>query len=339
MFTLLFSVRDCFRARAVLQAEILALRHQLLVLQRSSRGHRLRLRWADRILWVWLSQLWNDWRSALLLVKPETVIAWHRKGFRLYWNWKSRHPEGRPSASNEVRNLIRQMSLANPRWGAPRIHGELLKLGIQVSQTTVAKYMVRQRKPPSQTWRAFLNNHTKDFVSADFFVVPTIAFQLLFVFVILDHGRRRPVHFAVTSNPTAEWAARQLLEAFPWDNAPRYLLRDRDGVFGEKFCDTAKWMGIHEVLTAPQSPWQNAYAERLIGSIRRECLDHVIVFHRAGLCRILNGYFDYYERCRTHLSLEKDAPVSRTIEPPSLGPVIEIPKVGGLHHLYKRKAA
>jgi transposase InsO family protein len=239
----------------------------------------------------------------------------------------------------EIRDLIRQMSLANPCWGAPRIHGELLKLGIQVAQATVAKYMVRQRSTPSQSWRTFLTNHAKDLVSADFFIVPTIAFQLLFVFVILDHDRRRPIHFAVTSNPTTEWTARQLLEAFPWDNAPRYLLRDRDGAYGEKFCETAKWMGIREVLTAPRSPWQNAYAERLIGSIRRECLDHVIVFHAAGLRRILQDYFEYYETCRTHLSLEKDAPVSRPTEPPWLGPVIEIPKVGGLHHLYTRNAA
>src|SRR5258708_3572698 len=266
MFTLLLSLRDCFRARAVRQAEMLALRHQLLVLHRSSRGHSLPLRWADRILWVWLSRLWNDWRSALLLVKPETVIAWHRKRFRLYWRWKSRRNDGRPSLSPEVRNLIRQMSLANPRWGSPRIHGDLLKLGIQVSQATVAKYMVRQRKPPSQSWRTFLKNHAKDLVSADFFVVPTIAFQLLFVFVILDHDRRRPIHFAVTSSPTVEWTAHQLLEAFPWDNAPCYLLRDRDGAFGEKFCETARCMGIRGVLTAPRSPWQNSYAERLIGS-------------------------------------------------------------------------
>ncbi len=339
MLTLLFSLRDCFRARAFLQAEILALRHQLLVLQRSNRGHKLRLGWADRVLWVWLSRLWNDWRSALLLVKPETVIAWHRQGFRLYWRWKSRCCEGRPTVSPEVRNLIRHMSLANARWGAPRIHGELLKLGIQVSQATVAKYMVRHRKPPSQSWRTFLKNHAKDLVSADFFIVPTIAFQLLFVFVILDQDRRRPIHFAVTSNPTAEWTARQLLEAFPWDNAPRYLLRDRDRAYGEKFCETAKWMGIREVLAAPRSPWQNPFAERLVGSIRRECLDHVIVFHEAGLRRILKDYFEYYERCRTHLSLEKDAPVSRPVELPSLGQVIEIPKVGGLHHLYTRKAA
>jgi putative transposase len=193
MLTLLFSLRDCFRARAVLQAEILALRHQLLVLQRSSHGHRGRLGLADRVLWVWLSQLWDDWRSALLIVKPETVIAWHRQGFRLYWRWKSRRNDGRPSVSPEVRNLIRQMSLANPRWGAPRIHGELLKIGIEVSQATVAKYMARHRKPPSQTWRTFLRNHAKDLVSVDFFVVTTIAFQLLFVFVILD---QRPTVFA-----------------------------------------------------------------------------------------------------------------------------------------------
>src|SRR5260370_6523086 len=204
LFTLLFPVGDFFRARAVLQAEILALRHQLLVLQRSSRPHKLRLGWADRVLWVWLSRLWNDWRSALLIVKPETVIAWHRKGFRLYWRWKSRRDDGRPSLPPEVRKLIRQMSLANPRWGAPRIHGELLKIGIEVSQATVAKYMARHRKPPSQTWRTFLKHHAMDLVSVDFFVVPTITFQLLFAFVILSHDRRRPVHFAVTANPTPE---------------------------------------------------------------------------------------------------------------------------------------
>src|SRR6267143_7246034 len=219
MFTLfvslLSSVRACFRTRAALQAEILALRHQLLVLQRSSRGHKLRLSSADRALWVWLSHLWAEWRSALIIVKPETVIAWHRKGFRLYWAWKSRQRGGRPSVSGEVRDLIRRMSLANPRWGAPRIPGELLKLGIQVSQATVAKYMVRHRNPPSQSWRTFLKNHARDLVSVDFFVVPTIRFQLLFAFVILRHDRRRPIHFAVTSNPTAEWTARQLWKPSP----------------------------------------------------------------------------------------------------------------------------
>lgn len=271
-FGLLSSGQSCFRSRAALQAEILALRHQLLVLQRSSRNRRLCLQDSDCILWVWLSRLWPGWRSALLIVKPETVIAWHRKGFRLYWTWRTRILQGRPCVSREVRDLTRKMSLANPRWGAPRIHGELLKLGIEVSQATVAKYMVRHRKPPSQTWRIFLNNHARDLVSADFFVVPTAAFRVLFVFVILSHDRRRTLHFGVTSHPTAEWTAQQLLEAFPWDSAPRYLLRDRDGSYGGKFHEAAKRMGIRQVLTAPQSPWQNAYVERLIGSIRRECV-------------------------------------------------------------------
>lgn len=339
MLRLLFSLRDCFRARAVLQAEILALRHQLLILQRSNRGHTLRLSCADRVLWVWLSWLWTGWRTALVIVKPETVIGWHRRGFRLYWSWKSRHRQGRPSVSSEVRDLIRRMSLANPRWGAPRIHGELLKLGIQVAQTTVAKYMVRYREPPSQNWRTFLRNHVKNLVAAGFFVVPIISFRLLFVFVILAHDRRRPVHFAVTAHPTAEWTARQLLEAFPWDSAPRYLLRDDDGAYGEKFQEATAWLGIREVLTAPQSPWQNAYVERLIGSIRRECLDHVIVLDESGLRRILKSYFEDYGHTRTHLSLDKDAPIPRVIQPPELGSIVESPQVGGLHHRYERRAA
>jgi putative transposase len=241
--------------------------------------------------------------------------------------------------SPEVIDLIRKMCLANPRWGAPRIHGELLKLGFQLSEATVAKYMIRKRRPPSQTWRTFLKNHMKDLVSADFFVVPTISFRVLFVFVMLSHDRRRPVHVAVTANPTADWNARQLLEAFPWDSAPRYLLRDRDGCYGERFPEAADWLGIREVLTAPQSPWQNAYVERLIGSIRRECLDHVIILHEAGLRRVLKSYFEYYERSRTHLSLDKDAPISRPIQPPALGRIVELLQVGGLHHRYERIAA
>jgi len=195
---------------------------------------------------------WSGWRSALLIVKPETVIAWHRKGFRLYWKWKSRHPEGRPSVSLEVIDLIHRMSLANPGWGAPRIHGELLKLGFELSQATVANYLVRRRRPPSQNWRTFLNNHVQSLASADFFVVPTITFRLLFVFVILSHDRRRPIHLAVTANPTAEWTTRQLLEAFPWDSAPRYLLRDRDACYGKEFHEATGLLGIREVLTAPR---------------------------------------------------------------------------------------
>jgi transposase InsO family protein len=231
------------------------------------------------------------------------------------------------------------MSLANPRWGAPRIHGELLKLGMEVSQATVAKYMVRHRKPPSQTWRTFLKNHMKDSVSSDFFVVPTITFRILFVFVILGHDRRRPIHFAVTENPAAEWTARQLLEAFPWDSTPRYLLRDRDGSYGEKFQETTRCLGIREVLTAPHSPWQNPYVERLIGSIRRECLDHVVVVNESSLRRILKSYFEYYDHTRTHLALDKDAPIPRSVQAPESGRVVELIQVGGLHHRYERRAA
>ena len=231
------------------------------------------------------------------------------------------------------------MSLANARWGAPRIHGELLKLGFELAEATVAKYMVRHRRPPSQTWRTFLANHAKDLVSSAFFVVPTVFFRVLFVFVILSHDRRRPVHVAVTECPTAEWVAHQLLEAFPWDSAPRDLLRDRDGSYGEKFLEAANWLGIQEVLTAPQSPWQNCYVERLIGSIRRECLDHVIVLNETSLRRTLKSYFEYYERTRTHLSLGKDAPVSRPVQQVGKGRIVEIPQVGGLHHRYERIAA
>jgi len=274
-----------------------------------------------------------------VIVKPETVIAWHRRGFRLYWSWKSRHPQGRPSVSREIIGLIRKMSMANPRWGAPRIHGELLKLGFDLSESTVAKYMLSRRTPPSQTWRTFLTNHAKTFVSSDFFVVPTVFFRVLFVFVILSHDRRRPVHVAVTEYPTSEWVAHQLLEAFPWDSAPQYLLRDQDGSYGEKFSEAARWLGVREVLTAPQSSWQNPYVERLIGSIRRECLDHVMVLNETGLRRILKSYFDYYERSRTHLSLGKDAPIARPIQPVGTGTIIAIPQVGGLHHRYERIAA
>ena len=343
MFTLLLStlvgIRSWFQTRAALQVEILALRHQLTVLKRSHHG-RLRLDSPDRLLWIWLSRFWSGWRSALVIVKPETVISWHRKGFRLYWRWKSRNGDpGRPTIDLEVRKLIRRMSQTNPLWGAPRIHGELLKLGIELSQATVAKYMSRQRKPPSQTWRAFLSNHVKQLVSTDFFVVPTVSVRVLYVFVVLAHHRRRPLRFNVTANPTSEWTAQQIVEAFPWDRVPRYLLRDRDSIYGESFRERVRGMGMREVLTTPRSPWQNPYVERLVGSIRRECLDHVIVLNESSLRRILKSYFEYYLYSRTHLALDKDAPEPRAIQSPELGAVIEIPEVGGLHHRYERRAA
>ena len=231
------------------------------------------------------------------------------------------------------------MALANPTWGAPRIHGELLKLGIPLSQRAVGRLLPRRRRPPSQTWRTFLENHVKSLVSLDFFTVPTATFRVLFVLVILAHDRRRVVHFNVTDSPGAAWTAQQRVEAFPWDTAPRYLLRDRDGVYGNAFRQRVRAMGITEVLTAPQSPWQNPYAERLIGSIRREGLDHVIVLGERHLRRILASYFRYYHRSRCHLSLDKDSPEPRAVQPPELGEVVELPEVGGLHHRYERRAA
>jgi transposase InsO family protein len=239
----------------------------------------------------------------------------------------------------DVRDLIRQMSQTNPLWGAPRIHGELLKLGIEISQATVSKYMVRHRKPPSQTWRTFLKNHAKDIVSVDFFTVPAATFRVLFVFLVLCNERRRVVHFNVTDSPTACWAGQQIVEAFPWDTAPKHLLRDRDGIYGEDFIRRIESLDIRQVLISARSPWQNPYVERIIGSIRRECVDHVIIFNEQHLRRVLEEYFTYYHSSRTHLGLDKDCPRPRPVEPPDLGLIHSEPMVGGLHHRYFRQAA
>jgi putative transposase len=331
------SVALSFRSRATLQLEILALRHQLSVLQRSVKGPKLTP--ADRLLWVWLCRLWPDWRSALIIVRPDTVIAWHRQGFRLFWTWKGRCGRlGRPTVPHDVRELIRRMSRENPLWGAPRIHGELLTLGIDIGETSVSKYMGRHRRPPSQTWRTFLDNHLTTLVSADF-TVPTVRFHILYVFLILAHDRRRILHVGVTAHPTAEWTAQQLREAFPWETAPRYLLRDRDGIFGHTFVDQVRAMGMSEVLSTPGSPWQRAYIERVIGTIRRECLDHVIVFSGRSLRHYLSRFLDYYHQSRTHLGLHKDAPEPRPVQGPGAGRVVAFPEVGGLHHRYERRAA
>ena len=264
--TFLPTLSSILRSRAALQLENLALRHQIGVLQRSAR-RRPKLTSRDRLLWMCLSRLWSDWRSALAIVQPETVLAWHRAGFRLFWTWKVRRGQpGRPVISREVRDLIRKMCRENPGWGAPRIHGELLKLGIDIGESSVSKYMVRGRKPPSQTWRTFLENHAQQLVSIDFFTVPTLRFQVLYVFLVLAHDRRRILHFNVTAHPTAEWTGQQLREAFPFAQLPRYLLRDRDAIFGDDFREQVRDMGIREVLSAPRSPWQRAYVERVIGS-------------------------------------------------------------------------
>ncbi len=331
------TLRAFLSSRATLVAENMALRHQLGVLQRS--GKRPRLRNGDRILWVWLSKLWTGWRSTLVIVQPATVIRWHRRGFRLYRRWKSRKT-GRPKVDPEIRSLIRRLSLDNPLWGTPRVQSELRLLGYDVAESTVARYMVRRRPgPPSQTWRSFLKNHMDCTAACDFFVVHTITFRLLYCFVILGHGRRQILHFNVTAHPTAGWTSQQIVEAFPADGTePKYLLRDRDSIYGDYFQHRVKNMGIKEVVIAWRSPWQNPYCERVIGTLRRECLDHVIVLNEAHLRRILSSFVDYYHASRPHQSLGRNAPTPRDIEPPSRGRVIGIPQVGGLHHRYSRAA-
>jgi transposase InsO family protein len=329
---------SAFSRHRDLALENLALRQQLAIFKR--RHPRPSLRPTDRLFWVWLSKIWTGWREALIIVKPETVIAWHRQAFRFYWRWLSRRKSiGRPRVSAEVRTLIKQMTQANPLWGAPRIHGELLKLGIDISERSVSRLMPKVRNPPSQTWRTFLDNHFRELVSIDFLTVPTATFRVLYVLVVLAHDRRRVVHFNVTKHPTAAWTAQQMIEAFPEETAPRFLLRDRDQIYGEEFRRRVAGMRIEEVMTAPHSPWQSPYVERLIGSIRRECLDHVIVLGENHLRRIMRSYIAYYHRSRTHLSLCKDAPEPRAKQPPDLGAVIEIAEVGGLHHRYERRAA
>ena len=326
------------RTRQSLVLENLALRHQLAVLQRTAPRPRLRI--SDRLLWVLLSHLWRGWTAAISVVQPATVIRWQRSGCKLFWTRQSRRTgPGRPAVAPEVRALIRQMSRANPLWGAPRIHGELQKLGLEISQAAVSKYLGRRSTPPSQTWRTFLDNHLRSLVSVDFFVVPTVMFKVLFVFVVLAHERRRVLHINVTDTPTAQWTAQQLVEAFPWETAPRYLLRDRDAVYGVAFSSRVQTMGIHEVKTAPRAPWQNPYVERLIGTLRRECLDHVVVLNEPHLRRLLCGYLIYYHGARTHLSLDKDAPEPRPVERHDEGRIVEIPMVGGLHHRYTCEAA
>ena len=327
------AVVGLFRSRAALQAEILFLRHQLNVLRRRS-PKRVALSNIDRLVFAGLYCLAPQVLDALKILKPETVIRWHRAGFRAYWRWKSRPRGGRPRTQSEIRQLIRDMSIANPLWGAPRIHGELLKLGIDVGQTTVAQYMAKRRRPPSQGWRTFLHNHADGIASMDLFVVPTISFRLLYGLLILQHGRRQILWLGVTAQPTAEWIARQLTEAYGWTAAPRYLVRDRDAVYGDIFIRRLQAMGIRDRPTAARSPWQNGYAERLIGSIRRDCLDYVVVFGERHLRHLLESYQRYYNEARTHLSLSKDAPVSRAVQ--AVGSIVAKPRLGGLHHQYVR---
>ena len=327
------AITGFFRPRVDREAEIIALRHQLNVLRRK-RSERLVFSNIDRFFFVWLYRLAPGILNSLAIIEPETVVGWHRCGFRALWRWKSRSGAGRPKVPLEIRNLIREMSVANPLWGAPRIHGELLKLGIDVGQTSVAKYMNRWRKPPSQGWKTFLRNHADGIAAMDLFVVPTISFKLLYGLVVMNHDRRRILHLSTTAHPSAEWIAQQLTEAVGWDRAPRYIIRDRDGAYGGVFKRRLRAMGIRDRPTAPRSPWQNGHCERLIGSIRRECLDHVVIFGEGHLRHVLHSYAHYYNSARTHLSLSKDSPVSRAVQ--TIGRIQPVPLLGGLHHQYVR---
>jgi len=322
-----------FKSKLRLEAENAVLRHQLIVLRRRVRG-RAQPTNNDRWFLVQMYRWFPSILKVVTIVQPETLVRWHRAGFRCYWRWRSRPQGGRPQIDTELRALIRQMSTENQLWGAPRIHGELLKLGFSVSQSTVARYMVKRRGPPSQRWRTFLRNHAPDIAAMDLFVVPTIGFKLLHGFVIVRIDRRDLVWINVTTNPTAEWIAHQITEAFPWDGAPGYMIRDRDRIYGTVVTRRLRAMGIRDKPIAPASPWQNGFAERLIGSIRRECSDHVIVLGEEHLRRILKSYADYYNGVRTHRSLNKDAPVSRPVQ--RSGVISSHALLGGLHHRYAR---
>jgi transposase InsO family protein len=321
------------KSKSRLEAENAALRYQLIVLRRTV-GGRVRLTNGDRLFFIQLYRWFPSVLKVITVIRPETLVRWHRAGFRRYWCWKSRPFGGRPQISAELRALIRRMSIENPLWGAPRIHGELLKLGFEVAQSSVAKYMVKRGGPPGQGWRTFLRNHAPDIAAMDLFVVPTIGFSLLYAFVIVRLDRRDLVWTNVTTNPTAEWIARQLTEAFPWSTAPRYLVRDRDRIYGSIVPRRLRAMGIRDKPIAPASPWQNCFAERLIGSIRRECVDHIVVLGEAHLRRILESYARYYNDIRTHRSLDKDAPAFRPIQ--RIGNIASHAILGGLHHHYVR---
>jgi putative transposase len=341
MFRLLFSIIHLFISpgyRRELVLEKLAFRQQLAVWRRQ--GPRPQLRPADRRFGVVLSQVWPKWRKSLLLVRPETVIGWHRRGFRVFWTWVSLPKRsGRQGTRSNLKDLVRKMAGANPLWGAPRIHGELLKPGFEISERTISRLMPRRRKPPSQTWKTFLENHLSELVSIAFFSVPTATFRVLFVLVVLAHHRGPVIHLNVTEHPTALWTGQQMVEAFPEDAAPRYLLRDRDEIYGSVFRRRIQSLKIEEVLSAPASPWQRAYVERVIGSVRRDGLDHVIILGERHLRVILKNYLDYYHRSQTHLGLSKDTPEPRAVQPPDAGRVVELPEVGGLYHRYERPAA
>jgi transposase InsO family protein len=336
---MLGALRAAFQPKASLVAENLALRQQLAVLRRKTT--RPQLTPVDRAFWVTLSRVWSRWAETLTLVKPETVIGWHRRGFARFWAWKSKRG-GRPPLGPEIVELIVRMATDNPRWSRRRIAMELAKLGFRVDKNTVAKYMPKSRgrpRPPSQTWTTFVRNHLAGTLAIDLFTVPTATFEILYVFVVLSLDRRLILHVNVTRHPHAEWAAQQIVEAFGADGAFKFLIRDRDGIFGAAFDRRVNNLGIRQLRTAPRSPWQNGYAERLVGTFRRELTDHLVVLGERHLLRAVRAYARSYNADRPHMSLDGDAPSGRAVELPENGKVIALPRLGGLHHRYVRRAS
>jgi hypothetical protein len=331
-------VRLLLSGHQAVAIENAALRLQLAAFRRKRK--RPVLTWFDRLFWVGLSGVWRNWRCPLLYVQADTVVRWQRERFRKFWARLSRvnrRHRGRLATAVEIRRLIEGMVESNPLWRAPRLHGELEMLGIEISERTVSRILRKLPRPPSQTWKTFLRNHIGQMVSIDFFTVPTVTMRVLFVFLVLEHRRRQVLHFNVTEHPTADWTSQQIVEAFADRDAPRYLIRDRDSIYGSEVRLRIASLGIEEVLAAPRSPWQNPYVERLIGSIRRDCLDHFVILNARHLKRILASYFVYYHGSRTHLGLDKQCPIPRQVS--SIGRIITIPQLGGLHHRYERVAA
>ena len=337
---LLAACRAAGRRRGDLITENLLLRHQLAVLSRPTRRRRVHFRRRDKLFWVLVSRVRRDWRRHLMMVTPDTVVRWHRAGWRRYWRWKSRASVGRPRLSPEVPALIARMSQENPLWGTERIRGELLKLAIAVSNRSIRRYCWRApARPPSQTWRTFLRNHAQAIWAADLMVVQTLTFKTLYVLLFITHSRRELVHLAVTVHPTAAWVWRQLIEATPWGRRPKHLLRDRDRVYGGDFGNRAAAVGIETVLTPVGAPRANAVAERVIGTLRRECLDHMIPLTEGHLCAILAGYVAYYNRDRPHRTLHLEAPQPQGR--PRAAPIHLVrarPVLNGLHHVYEAAA-
>ena len=340
LFFLLFGMLSgVLRSRRHLVLENLALRQQLTVLKR--RRPRPILGLFDKLFWVVARRVWSGWKQTLIMVTPETIVRWHRAGFRVYWKLISKVGTrvGRKQTPKEVRDLIFRMVAENSTWGAPRIHGELLMLGFEVSERTISRWMKRAPRDPERDkrWLAFLRNHREAIAAMDFFTVSTISFGVLYCFFVISHARRRIVHFNVTKHPTSLWVVQQLREAFPFGSAPRFLIFDRDGKYGLEVLVAVRALKISPVRTSFESPWQNGVAERWVESCRRELLDHVITMNESHLKRLLGEYVRYYHEDRTHLGLGKGTPDSR-IRSTTSGRVFSQEKLGGLHHRYDRAA-